>query len=255
MNMLNRYDVIKSKIIFISSLIFFASIIICLLSVLLGHQNCPDWDAGNKECWKNNNFHNLYKIGFIFGMITVFPVLYRTLPKFWGFMKSFCRKITEFEYSWQIYIIFLVIYVPFSIYNMIQFPDCYGDDGIDTKLCGEDSFESHMSLLVALGFLPFGIPAIVVFCLILYNFLGRAFSEIGTVNNDEDNKKHQHCSKCGRNKAVKIAIYTPTATWFGATVGMALSGFAGLFIMGFFGGAIGLTKGLDGNSCNNCGKN
>ena len=64
------------------------------------------WDAGNKECWKNNNFHNLYKIGFIFGMITVLPVLYKTLPKFWGFMKSFCRKITEFEYTWQIYIIF-----------------------------------------------------------------------------------------------------------------------------------------------------
>lgn len=141
--MLNRYDVLKSRIISISMLIFICAIIMCSLSILLGHQDCSDWDAGNEDCWRNGSFHNLYKIGFILGAIAFLPALYKIFPKLWGSMKPFCEKILEFS------ILICVVLVPITIIIMFLYPNCYGDEVDYNELCTEGSLEYFLSLFIA----------------------------------------------------------------------------------------------------------
>lgn len=145
--MLNRYDVLKSRIISISMLIFICAIIICSLSILLGHQDCSDWDAGNEDCWRNGSFHNLYKIGFILGAITFLPALYKIFPKLWESMKPFCEKILEFS------ILICVVLVPISIIIMFLYPNCYGDEVDYNELCTEGSLEYSLSIFIAFCYL------------------------------------------------------------------------------------------------------
>jgi len=141
--MLNRYDVLKSRIISISMLIFICAIIICSLSILLGHQDCSDWDAGNEDCWRNGSFHNLYKIGFILGAITFLPALYKIFPKLWESVKPFCEKILEFS------ILICVVLVPITIIIMFLYPNCYGNEVDYNELCTEGSLEYFLSLFIA----------------------------------------------------------------------------------------------------------
>ena len=147
MNMLNRYDILKSRIISISMLIFICSIIICSLSVLLGHQDCSDWDAIDEDCWRNDSFHNLYKIGFILGVITFLPALYKIFPKFWESMKPFCEKILEYS------ILICVVLVPITIIIMFLYPNCYGDEVDYNELCTEGSLEYSLSIFIAFCYL------------------------------------------------------------------------------------------------------
>ena len=143
LNMLNRYDILKSRIISISMLIFICSIIICSLSVLLGHQDCSDWDAIDEDCWRNDSFHNLYKIGFILGAITFLPALYKIFPKFWESMKPFYEKILEYS------ILICVVLVPITIIIMFLYPNCYGDEVDYNELCTESSLEYSLSIFIA----------------------------------------------------------------------------------------------------------
>ena len=147
LNMLNRYDVLKSRIISISMLIFICAIIICSLSILLGHQDCSDWDAGNEDCWRNGSFHNLYKIGFILGAITFLPALYKIFPKLWESMKLFCEKILEFS------ILICVVLVPITIIIMFLYPNCYGGEVDYNELCTEGSLEYFLSIFIGFCYL------------------------------------------------------------------------------------------------------
>ena len=128
--------------------IFIVSFITCILSVYFGHKDCSDWDAGDETCWGNEYLHNVYKIGFLVGVISGFPVAIKLLPYLWRKALLWSKNSQLFrEFGWLLLILVIALYP----YHMVTNPDCYGDDG-DFTGCEEGTFDSDISVAGLLGF-------------------------------------------------------------------------------------------------------
>lgn len=128
--------------------IFIVSFIICILSVFFGHKDCSDWNAGDETCWGNEYLHNVYKIGFLVGVISGFPVAIKLLPYLWRKALLWSKNSQLFrEFGWLLLILVIALYP----YHMVTNPDCYGDDD-DFTGCEEGTFDSNISVAGLLGF-------------------------------------------------------------------------------------------------------
>jgi hypothetical protein len=159
--------------------------------------------------------------------------------------------------------------------------------GEDKILGGKESIPAYLILFLIFAFLEYGIdgllsvgdsfpggPLYFFFCIGAITIIGLGWSFISKNYIPEYDMMHHstkgelkggsRCTSCGisvmnkngMKKVGKAALYTPAGTYVFGTIGLALGGFPGMFLAGFFGGAAGYTTALsDKNLCEYCQKN